>query len=91
MPGAETKTERIDLRTTPSAKDTLQRAAEATGKSVSEFVIEAGLAAAAETLADRRFFVLDEAAWHEFEAVLDRPVAAKPQLARLLAEPSAIE
>jgi len=91
VPGAETKTERIDLRTTRSAKDTLHRAAEAAGKSVSEFVIEAGLTAAAATLADRRFFVLDDAAWKAFAAALDRPVAAKPRLAKLLAEPGVNE
>jgi uncharacterized protein (DUF1778 family) len=87
----ELKSERIDIRTTPAAKDTLQRAAAMTHKNVSEFLLEAGLAAASEALADRRIFPLDDAQWRAFQAALDRPITPKPGLARLLSEPSAIE
>jgi hypothetical protein len=35
-----------------------------------------------------RLFILDDAAWQEFLAALDRPVTPKPRLERLFSEPS---
>ena len=58
MPNVETRNEKIDLRLTRSAKRTLQVAASAAGRSVSEFVLESALAHAAETLPDRHKFCL---------------------------------
>ena len=48
-------------------------------------------AASGDTLADRRLFRLDDERWRAFQDVLDRPVADKPRLARLLAGKSALE
>ena len=91
MASNRSKTERIDIRTDRVAKQTLQRAAAITHRNVSEFLLEAGLTAAEEALADRRRFVIDDAHWKQFQRVLNRPVRGKPRLARLLSEPSAIE
>jgi len=91
MPGASLKSERIDVRTTAAAKDLLRQAAAAAHKNVSEFLLDAGLRAAAEALADRRVFVLDEGQWRKFQAALDRPVRKKPRLAKLLSEPGVLE
>ena len=44
------------MRLTPRAKSLLKRAAEVEDKSVSAFVLDKSLEAAAETLADRREF-----------------------------------
>lgn len=86
------KSERIDIRTTPEAKETLQRAAAMAHKNVSEFLLDAGLTAATEALADRRLFRLDDAQWRAFQGALDRPVSrGKKRLARLLSEPSATD
>lgn len=85
------KSERIDIRTTPEAKEALQRAATLARKNVSEFLLDAGLAAASEALMDRRTFILSDEKWQEFEAALDAPVQPKPRLARLLSEPSVLE
>jgi uncharacterized protein (DUF1778 family) len=88
------KSERIDIRTTPAAKETLQRAAAMAHKNVSEFLLDAGIAAAAEALADQRVFILDDAQWRAFQAALDRPVSPasrKPRLAKLLSKPSVLE
>lgn len=83
----ETKTERIDIRTTHQAKSLLQEAAAAAHKNVSDFLLESGLAAAEQTLADRRSFVLAPTAWAAFLTALDRPVSPKkPRLRKLLAE-----
>ena len=81
------KTERIDVRASSSVKLLLQEAARACHKNVSEFLLDAGVLAANQALADRRHFVLDEAQWQAFEQALDRPVQAKPRLKQLLSEP----
>ena len=80
------KTERIDVRASATVKHLLQEAARSCHKNVSEFLLDAGLTAAAQTLADRRQFLLDEAQWQAFEAALDRPVQHKPRLQALLRE-----
>ena len=86
-----TRTEKLDLRLTASDKQTLQTAASAARRSVSEFVLECALARAEETLPDRRVFRLDAAAWGEFQAALDAPVRPTPRMARLLRERSVLE
>lgn len=91
MPVTERKNERIDVRVTAAAKDTLQRAAALSHKNVSEFLLDAGLQAASESLADRRIFALDEADWEAFQEILDRPVEHKPRLSRLLSEPGVLD
>ena len=44
MAGSQRRSEKLDLRLTPAAKQTLQRVAEAAQRSVSEFVLESALA-----------------------------------------------
>jgi uncharacterized protein (DUF1778 family) len=85
------KTERIDVRATTLTKQLLQDAARASHKNVSEFLLDAGVTAAAQTLADRRQFVLDESQWQAFQEALDRPVQNKPRLRKLLREPGALD
>lgn len=90
-PADPAKSERIELRTTARAKKLLARAAAVSDKNVTEFLLDAGLAAAEAALMDRRLFRLDEARWQEFNKALDRAPARKPALARLLAEKSVLE
>jgi len=85
------RSEKLDLRLTPGAKQTLQRAAAAAQRSVTDFVLESALASAAETLADRQSFQLDPERWEAFVAALDAPPQMHPRLARLLQEPSVVE
>lgn len=87
----ETRSERIDVRATPSMKRLLQEAAQTANKSVSEFLLESALTAAAETLADRRLFVLDKDQWNAFVAALDTPPQPRPRLERLLREPGVFD
>ncbi|MDZ4254435.1 MAG: DUF1778 domain-containing protein [Sulfuritalea sp.] len=81
---ASSKTQRVDLRISPAAKQMIQAAAQAQDKTVSEFLLDSGLASAAETLADRRLFILDDAQWAKFEEALNAPPRARPRLARLM-------
>lgn len=85
------KTERIDVRASTPVKQLLQEAARACHKNVSEFLLDAGVTAANQALAERRRFVLDEAQWQAFEQALDRPVQTKPRLRKLLREPGALD
>ena len=82
----QTKSVRIDVRTSASAKRLLQEAARACHKNVSEFLLEAGITAANQTLADRQRFGLDEDQWELFNQALDRPVQPKPKLKELLTQ-----
>ena len=68
-----TRTEKLDLRLTSSAKRVLQSAATAARCSVSEFVLESALARAEETLPDRQRLGLDAERWAAFQAALDAP------------------
>ena len=88
---AVAKTERIDVRTNLSVKQLLQEAARTCHKSVSEFLLDAGITAANQTLADRRHFVLGDAQWQTFQEVLDRPVQSNPRLKQLLTEPGRLD
>ena len=87
----ESKSERIEIHVTPSMKALLQRAAASSQRSVTEFLLEAGINAAEDTLANRQMFRLDDEQWQAFQEVLDRPVSPKSRLARLLAEKSVVE
>jgi len=91
MSASATRSEKLDLRLTSEAKRTLNAAAAAASRSVSEFVLESALARAAETLPDRQRFELDSERWKAFQAALDAPPRPLPHLARLLKEPSVIE
>ena len=85
------RTEKLDLRLSKSAKQTLQAAAAAARKSVSEFVLETALSEAEERLADRSVFTLDAERWDAFVAALDAPPRRHPRLERLFREPSVFD
>ncbi|MDR3515403.1 MAG: DUF1778 domain-containing protein [Azospirillaceae bacterium] len=86
-----TRSEKLDLRLTPEAKRMLNAAAQATQRSVSEFVLESALARAAETLPDRQHFGLDAERWEAFLTALEAPPRPMPRLQQLLTEPSVFE
>lgn len=85
------KTERIDVRASASVKRLLQDAAHACHKNVSEFLLDAGVTAANQALADRRHFELGDEQWQKFQKALDRPVQVKPNLKKLLGEPGILD
>lgn len=87
MPSRTTRREKLDLRLSAQDKRTLQAAAQASRRSVSEFVLESALARADEALADRRSFGLKEEQWQAFVAALDAPPRPLPRLQRLFEAP----
>lgn len=81
-----TKDSRIHVRLSSEQDALIRHAADAEGKNLTDFSVDALIGHARQVLADRRLFVLDDAAWNEFQAVLDRPVAHNPALEKLLGQ-----
>jgi len=92
MATAALKAARIDVRANEAVKQLLQEAARTCHKTISEFLLDAGITAANQTLADRRRFELDDNQWQVFQTMLDRPVQApKQRIKRLLTEPGVLD
>ena len=87
----EAKSERIDIRTTPSVKRVLQDAAAAKNKTVTEFMLDVALTEAAEFRANQRLFTFDDQQWKLFVAALDAPPKPKPRLEKLLRAPGVFD
>lgn len=85
------RTQRLNLRASEQQQELLRRGAKERGESLTEFIIRSACAEAEMVLADQRRFVLDPQRWEAFVAALDRPVKDKPQLRRLLTEPSVLD
>ena len=88
---AKRRDDRLEVRLTPRAKSLLKRAADVEDKTVSAFVLDKSLEAAAETLADRREFRLSAKQYDAFAAALDTPVKSRPRLEKLFATRSIVE
>jgi uncharacterized protein (DUF1778 family) len=76
--------ETINLRATLKQKALIDRAAEALGRSRSDFMLESSCRAAETVLLDRCYFTLSDDAFRRFTAMLDKPPASNPKLQRLL-------
>lgn len=85
------KSERIDVRASGPVKQLLQEAARSCHKNVSEFLLDAGITAANQALADRRHFVLDDEQWQAFQQALDAPPQPLPRLKKLMTEPGLLD
>ena len=85
------KTERLSLRLTPEQDAVLRRAAEARGESTNDFVLRHAVEAAEMELADRRVFVVDDAAWGKLQDLLSAPPALPEAMVKLLSNPSVLE
>lgn len=69
----------------------MRRVLEASGETLNDYVVRHAVDAAQDDLADRRAFALDDASWTELQGLLDRPPVFKPELAKLLSNPSVLE
>ncbi len=85
------KTERLNLRLTPAQDAVLRRAAEARGESASDYVLRHAVEAAETDLADRRVFVVDDAAWVELQALVSAPPELPLPMTKLLSNPSVLD
>ncbi|MGP8247645.1 MAG: DUF1778 domain-containing protein [Bryobacteraceae bacterium] len=76
--------ETINLRANRNQKVLIDRAAEALGRSRSEFMLDAACREAESVLLDRRYFALSDEAFRRFTSFLDSPPKDNPRLRRLL-------
>lgn len=78
------RSETINLRVSRGQKALIDRAAEALGRNRSDFMLETACREAEAVLLDQRYFALPEDDFKRFMALLDKPPASNPRLARLL-------
>lgn len=79
------------IRNSATVKAVLQQAAASVNKPLSEFLLDTGLSAASEALADRRVFALNDAQWDRFQKALDANPKDRPALKKLLSEPGVFD
>jgi uncharacterized protein (DUF1778 family) len=85
------KSDRLHLRLDAAQKALLDAASQATGTNISAFVLRAATEAAADVLADRRVFVLDQEAWRVFDDALARPAGDIAGLKELFSAPTVLD
>ncbi|MBX9660666.1 MAG: DUF1778 domain-containing protein [Nitrospiraceae bacterium] len=78
------RAETINLRATRRQKALIDQAAEALGRSRSDFMLDTVCREAESVLLDRRYFALSDEAFRKFTTMLDRPPKDNPKLRRLL-------
>lgn len=71
MDSAATKTERIEMRTSPSNRETLLKATGITGLSMSDFVLQASLERARQLLQEASLITLENDAFDRFITACD--------------------
>ena len=81
---AEEGGETINLRASHKQKALIDRAAEALGRSRSDFMLDTACWEAEMVLLDRRYFALSQDAFKRFTALLDTPPTRSLKLQRLL-------
>jgi uncharacterized protein (DUF1778 family) len=81
---ASASTHTISLRTQPAQRELIDRAARLTGKSRTDFMLEAASEKAQQVLLDQTFFALSPQDFEAFEALMSAPLSNNAALARLL-------
>jgi uncharacterized protein (DUF1778 family) len=76
--------EMINLRASRKQKTLIDRAAEALGRTRSDFMLDIACREAESVLLDRRYFALSQEAFQRFVSILDSPPRDNPRLRRLL-------
>ena len=86
MPNSKPTTHRntLNLRIKPDDRELIDRAAQLTGKTKTEFVLEAARRAAEDALLDRTLFFVGPEAFEAFRARLDEPPHPNNKLRRAL-------
>ena len=80
--------ETLNLRIRPSDRGLIDRAAQLTGKTKTDFVLEAARRAAEDALLDRTLFVVGPDAFEAFQARLDEAPHPNAKLRRALQTPA---
>jgi uncharacterized protein (DUF1778 family) len=86
-PHSAPKRDSLNLRIKPEERSLIDQAAQLTGKTRTDFVLEAARRAAEDALLDRTVFVASAEAYAAFVARLDEPPAANDRLRRAMGTP----
>lgn len=76
--------ETLNLRIPPAERNLIDRAAQSTGKTRTDFILEAARRAAEETLLDRALTMVSPEAYEEFLKRLDQPAQPNERLRRTM-------
>ena len=83
MPASSTsvrpRRESLNIRIKSDERGLIDRAVELTGKTRTDFVLDAARRAAVEALTDRSLFVVDAKTYARFVAALDAPPKSNPK------------
>ena len=77
------KSQRFNVRVTDRQEQLIRRAAEATDRTMTDFILDSASTEAERILADRRWFVATDEQWDEFTRLLDEPLPDNAKLRRL--------
>lgn len=78
----------INLRTSATDRDLIDRAATLVGKSRTEFVMDSARQTAEDVLLNQRLFLLDDTRYEEFLRLLDQPPQPVAALRKLMVSKS---
>lgn len=78
---------RLGLRATPYQEAVLRRAAEATHKSMTDFILDSACQAAEQALLDQRLFLVSDNQSRTLLDLLDRPAQVDDGLRNLFSRP----
>lgn len=87
-PSRASKSQRLNVRVTNRQEQLIRRAAEATDRSMTDFILESASIEAERVLADRRWFVATDTQWDEFTRLLESPLPTQSKLAKLAQRPT---
>ena len=79
---------RIGFRATLKQEALIKKAAETTGKTVTQFILASACEAAENALCDQKIFFADEKTYNAFMDILERPAQIKPNLKKLMEKKS---
>ena len=85
------RSDNINIRVTPETLGLIDRAAQVTGKTRTDFIVDTVKQAAEDAVLDQRLFLLDDKQWTEFAVALDAPPRPNKKLIALLARKPAWE
>ena len=87
----QSKDSRLNLRVSTKQEQLIRRAAAATDRSVTDFVLESAADRAETILAERRWFILSDEEFDRFEELLDAPFEPSDALRTFLATPPSVD
>jgi uncharacterized protein (DUF1778 family) len=83
-PSRERRDAAIHVRAPQKARDLIEKAAEVSGKTLTDFVLDSATQQAIDVLLDRRLFLLSPEKFAAFIRVLAKPPPAGPKLKALM-------